>query len=53
MYVKPRMRLYEEYSNKVINIYREFFSDEDIHIYSIDEVFIDASKYLKYYNITY
>lgn len=49
IYAKPRMRLYEEYSNKVYKIYEEFFSAEDIHAYSIDEVFIDATNYLKYY----
>lgn len=50
IYVKPRMKLYETYSQKVIDIYKEFFSEEDIHIYSIDEVFIDTTDYLKYYN---
>ena len=52
IYAKPRMKLYEEYSKKVMNIYKEFFSSEDIHIYSIDEAFIDATDYLKYYNMT-
>ena len=52
IYAKPRMKLYEEYSNKVMNIYKKFFSSEDIHIYSIDEAFIDASDYLKYYNMS-
>ena len=52
MYVPPRMKLYENYSNKVIDIYKEFISEEDIHVYSIDEVFIDATEYLKFYNKT-
>ena len=52
IYAKPRMKLYEKYSNIVIDIYKEFISSEDIHIYSIDEVFIDATNYLKYYNKT-
>ena len=52
IYVKPRMKLYEEYSNKVIEIYKEFISEEDIHVYSIDEVFIDVTDYLKYYNMS-
>ena len=52
MYVPPRMKLYESYSKKVIEIYKEFISEEDIHIYSIDEVFIDATEYLKLYNKT-
>lgn len=52
MFVKPRISLYEKYSKEIMNIYRTFFSDEDIHIYSIDEVFIDATDYLKYYNMS-
>ena len=52
LFAKPRMKLYEETSKKVMNIYRSFFADEDIHIYSIDEAFIDATNYLKYYNLT-
>ena len=52
IYAKPRMKLYEEYSKKVIDIYKEFVSEDDIHIYSIDEVFIDATEYLKYYKKT-
>ncbi len=49
IYAKPRMKLYEEYSKKVIEIYKEFVSNEDMHVYSIDEVFIDITDYLKYY----
>ncbi len=52
IFAKPRMRLYEMYSNKVCDIYREFIADEDIHIYSIDEVFIDATDYLNLYKMT-
>ena len=52
MFAKPRMKLYEETSYKVMNIYREFFAPEDIHVYSIDEAFIDATDYLKYYKIS-
>ena len=52
IYAKPRMRLYEMYSNKVYEIYKEFIAEEDIHIYSIDEVFIDATGYLKLYKMT-
>lgn len=51
-FVKPRMKLYEMYSKKVVDIYKEFVSEEDIHVYSIDEVFIDATEYLKYYKLT-
>ncbi len=52
IYAKPRMKLYEEYSNLVFSIYKEFISEEDIHFYSIDEVFMDTTDYLKYYNMT-
>ena len=43
----PRMRLYEEYSTKIVSIYNKFIDHNDIHVYSIDEVFIDATAYLK------
>lgn len=46
---KPRMKKYIEYSAKIYGIYLDFFSKEDIYVYSIDEVFIDVSKYLKLY----
>ena len=41
-----------EYSAKIFDIYRKYISSEDIHVYSIDEVFIDATSYLKIYNTT-
>ena len=47
----PRMAYYIEYSTKIYNIYLKYFSSDDIHVYSIDEVFIDATPYMKYYNI--
>lgn len=52
IFAKPRMKLYETYSNKVREIFKNFISEEDIHIYSIDEVFMDATDYLKYYKMT-
>lgn len=52
MFVKPRIKLYQEYSKKVFDIYKSFISEEDIHFYSIDEVFMDVTDYLKYYNMT-
>lgn len=52
IFVKPRIKLYQEYSKKVFNIYKSFISEEDIHFYSIDEVFMDVTDYLKYYNKT-
>lgn len=43
------MSLYLDYSAKIVNIYKRFVHPEDIHIYSIDEVFIDATSYIKKY----
>jgi DNA polymerase V len=48
----PRMKLYEEYSTKVYSIYLKYIAPEDIHVYSIDEVFIDATHYLATYHLT-
>ena len=48
----PRMALYIEYSSKIYGIYLKYFSPEDIHVYSIDEVFIDVSGYLRTYKKT-
>ena len=48
----PRMRLYLEYSAKIYSIYLDFFSADDIHVYSVDEVFIDVTGYLKTYKKT-
>ena len=47
----PRMAYYMEYSTKIYNIYLKWFSSEDIYVYSIDEVFIDITNYLKTYNM--
>lgn len=46
----PRMALYMEISTKIYNIYLRFVAPEDIHVYSIDECFIDATPYLAMYN---
>lgn len=48
----PRMALYIEYSTKIYQVYLKYFSPDDIHVYSIDEVFIDATHYLKTYKKT-
>ena len=48
----PRMSFYMQYSTKIYNIYLKYISSEDIHVYSIDEVFIDATPYLKVYNLS-
>ena len=46
------MASYIEYSKKVVNIYLNFVAEEDLHIYSIDECFLDLTNYLKLYNKT-
>ncbi|MBO7728625.1 MAG: DNA methylase [Oscillospiraceae bacterium] len=43
----PRMSYYIEYSTRIYNIYMKYVAPEDIHVYSIDEVFLDATDYLK------
>ena len=47
----PRMKYYMEYSNKIYSIYLKWFSEEDIYVYSIDEVFIDVTHYLQTYKM--
>ncbi len=42
----PRMAIYIEYSTRIYNIYLKYIAPEDIHVYSIDEVFIDVTDYL-------
>ena len=49
---KPQMALYMQYSTRIFSIYSRFVSSEDIHVYSIDEVFIDVTDYLKTYKTT-
>ncbi len=48
----PRMRLYEQISTKIFSIYLKFVSAEDIHVYSIDECFIEVTSYLNTYQMT-
>lgn len=48
----PRMSLYMEYSKRIYNIYLKYVAPEDIHVYSIDEVFIDVTNYLNTYHLT-
>jgi len=49
---KPQMGLYMKVSSAVFDIYSKYVSPEDIHVYSVDEVFIDATQYLRKYNLT-
>lgn len=48
----PRMSKYIEYSSKVISVYLKYVAPEDLDVYSIDEVFIDATSYLKTYSLS-
>ena len=48
----PRMRLYIHYSARVYAIYLKYFAPEDIHVYSVDEAFMDVTHYLSLYKKT-
>ena len=48
----PRMQLYIDYSVKIYSIYLRYISKEDIHVYSIDECFMDVTNYLSLYHMT-
>ncbi len=48
----PRMALYISYSTRIYQIYLRYVAPEDIHVYSIDEVFIDVTEYLGLYKMS-
>jgi len=48
----PRMATYVEYSSRIYGIYLRYFSKDDIHVYSIDEAFMDVTGYLPLYGCT-
>lgn len=48
----PRMQLYIDYSAKIYEIYLKYIAKEDIHVYSIDEAFLDVTNYLHMYRMT-
>ena len=48
----PRMALYMKYSTRIYDIYLKYVAPEDIHVYSIDEVFMDVTDYLHTYRLT-
>ena len=48
----PRMKYYMRYSSYIYNIYLKYISEEDIFVYSIDEVFCDITHYLNYYQMS-
>ena len=49
---KPRMKKYMEYSANIYSIYLKYVSKDDIHVYSIDECFLDITPYLKLYGLS-
>lgn len=49
---KPRMAKYVQVSTEIYQVYLKYISPDDIHTYSIDEVFIDATPYLRTYGMT-
>ena len=51
IYAKPRMKRYIEYATKIYSIYLKYVDKEDVHVYSIDEAFLDLTSYMKYYNM--
>ncbi|MCM1174069.1 MAG: DNA methylase [Blautia sp.] len=48
----PRMAYYMKYSTRIYEIYLKYIAPEDIHVYSIDEVFMDVTAYLKTYSLS-
>ena len=48
----PRMQLYVDYAAEIYGVYLDYVAAEDMHVYSIDEVFLDVTAYLKRYGFT-
>lgn len=48
----PRMAYYMDYSTRIFDIYMRYVAPEDMHVYSIDEVFMDVTSYLDTYGMT-
>ena len=48
----PRMKLYIKYSANVYAVYLKYLAKEDVHVYSIDEAFLDVTQYLALYHLT-
>lgn len=46
------MQLYLDYSARIYSIYLKYVSKEDIHVYSVDECFIDVTEYLQFHHMT-
>lgn len=49
---EPRMKKYIDYAAEIYSVYLSFVSKDDIHVYSIDEVFVDVTDYLNMYRMT-
>ena len=49
---QPRMALYLDYSTRIYDVYMRFVAPEDVHVYSIDEVLVDVTAYLRSYGVT-
>lgn len=49
---KPRMQLYLDYSARIYGVYLDYIAPEDMHVYSVDEVFLDVTHYLRIYGFT-
>ncbi len=49
---QPRMQLYIDYAAEIYGIYLQYLAPDDIHVYSIDEAFLDVTHYLKLYRMT-
>ena len=52
IYAKPQMEKYVKKSAEIVSIFLDFIGKEDLHVYSIDECFLDLTNYLKMYNKT-
>ena len=52
IFAKPRMSRYLELSSKAISIFLDFVNKDDIHVYSVDESFLNITPYLKLYNMS-
>ena len=48
----PRMQMYIDYAARIYEVYLRYISEEDIHVYSVDESFIDITRYLNLYHMT-
>ena len=52
IFAKPRMSRYLELSSKAISIFLDFVNKDDIHVYSVDESFLNITPYLRLYNMS-